>query len=292
MSSLPGQPVSPPAPKGRAQPSNLTQRIITGAVALPVVLAAAYLGGWWMLALVIPLACVGVLEFCMLGRNRGVEGSALVGAPLAVLVIVGIHLGIPLLWLGALLACVPAAFLLESLRGNRDARNKAIKSLITLAALLYVALPAALLVATRNLPNGFVWLLMIFCVTWGTDSFAYIGGRLWGRTKLAPLISPKKTVEGAIVGVVGGIVPAAVVLLSADLFSPLAMVPVAAGPLLAILGDLVESGLKRAFQVKDSHLSGLDILPGHGGVLDRVDGLILVTATTYLYLVLTGLGAA
>lgn len=264
---------------------------MTGAVGLPVVLIAAYLGGWWLVALVVPLACIGVLEFCMLGRNRGVEGSTLVGAPAAALVVIGIHLGIPLLWLGALVATVPAVFLLELLRNNHDARTKAIKSVLTLAALLYVALPAALLVATRNLPNGFTWLLLIFCVTWGTDSFAYIGGRLWGRTKLAPTISPKKTVEGAIVGVVGGIVPAAVLLLAANLFSPLTMIPVAVGPLLAILGDLVESGLKRAFQVKDSHLSGLDILPGHGGVLDRVDGLILVTATTYLYLILTGLAA-
>jgi phosphatidate cytidylyltransferase len=291
MTSLPGQPVSSPAPKGRAQPSNLTQRIMTGAVGLPVVLIAAYLGGWWLVALVVPLACIGVLEFCMLGRNRGVEGSTLVGAPAAALVVIGIHLGIPLLWLGALVATVPAVFLLELLRNNHDARIKTIKSVLTLAALLYVALPAALLVATRNLPNGFTWLLLIFCVTWGTDSFAYIGGRLWGRTKLAPTISPKKTVEGAIVGVVGGIIPAVVLLLAANLFSPLTMILVAIGPLLAILGDLVESGLKRAFQVKDSHLSGLDILPGHGGVLDRVDGLILVTATTYLYLILTGLAA-
>ncbi len=292
MTSLPGQPVSPPAPKGRAEPSNLTQRIITGAVALPVVLAATYFGGWWLVAVVVLLAAVGVLEFCMMGRNRGIEGSALVGAPLAVLVVVGIHLGIPLLWLGALVISVPAAFMLESLRAYFDLRTRAIKALITLAALLYVALPAALLVATRNLPNGFVWVLMIFCVTWGTDSFAYIGGRLWGRTKLAPAISPKKTVEGAIVGVVGGFIPATLVLLVSGLFSPLAMVLVAAGPLLAILGDLVESWLKRAFQMKDSHLSGLDILPGHGGVLDRVDGLILVTVIAYLYLVLTGLAAA
>lgn len=289
MTSLSGQPVSTPATKQRAQPSNLTQRIVTGLVALPLVLGATYLGGWWMVALVLALALVGVIEFCMLGRGRGVEGSALLGVPLAVLVIVGIHLALPEIWLGALVATVPLVFLLETLRGDHNIRTRAIKALITLSGLLYVALPAALLVATRNLPNGLTWVLLIFLITWGTDSFAYIGGRLWGRTKLAPQISPKKTLEGAIVGVIGGIVPAATMLQLGGLFSVAAMIPVAFGPLLAILGDLVESWLKRAFQVKDSHLSGLDILPGHGGVLDRVDGLILVAAVVYPYLLLTGL---
>lgn len=252
-------------------------------------MGAAFMGGWWLVALVIILASVGVVEFCMLGRNRRIAGSGLVGVPATVLVVVGIHLALPQLWLGALVASVPAVFLLESIRGDHGVRTRAVKALITLLALLYVALPAALLVATRNLPLGLVWLTTIFFVTWGTDSFAYIGGRLWGRTKLAPHISPKKTVEGAIVGVIGGIIPAAAVLQVAGLFSVTAMVIVAFGPIIAILGDLVESWLKRAFQVKDSHLSGLDILPGHGGVLDRVDGLILVTVMTYIYLLVTGL---
>ncbi len=292
MTSLQGQPVSPPAPKRRVEPSNLTQRLITGLIALPVVLGAAYLGGWWLVLMVLVLACVGVVEFCMLGRNRGVEGSAVIAIPVTVAVVAGIHLAMPEIWLGALLLCAPLAFVLDSIRFEHSTRTKTIKALITLAAVLYVAVPSGMLVAMRSLPNGFVWLLMLFLVTWGTDSFAYIGGRLWGRTKLAPQISPKKTVEGAIVGIFGGIIPATAVLLAAGLLSPLAMVPVLLGPALAILGDLVESGLKRGFQVKDSHLSGLDILPGHGGVLDRVDGLILVTATTYLYLLITGIAAA
>jgi phosphatidate cytidylyltransferase len=71
--------------------------------------------------------------------------------------------------------------------------------------------------------------------------------------------------------------------------TPILWVLLGAGPLLAILGDLIESGLKRALQVKDSHIAGLDIFPGHGGVLDRVDGLVLVTTVSYLYLLLTGL---
>jgi phosphatidate cytidylyltransferase len=158
------------------------------------------------------------------------------------------------------------------------------RTLITLGSVLYVGFPAAFAIAIRNLPDGLLWLVVVFCITWGTDMLAYIGGRLWGRTKLAPMISPKKTLEGAIVGVVGGILPAAIVLGLNNKFTVATLVLLALGPLLAILGDLVESWLKRAFQVKDSHLMGFDILPGHGGVLDRVDGLIVVVTFVYVFL--------
>lgn len=289
MTTLPGEQLpSSTAPK-RFELSNLMQRLLTGLIALPLVLLATFAGGWWFVALAGLLACVGVMEFCMLGRARGVEGSALVGVPVAVALVVGVHLGQPAMWMWALALGGPAVFVLQMLRERHEPRINLIKMVTTLAAVLYVAVPAALLVAIRDLPDGLVWLLTIFCVTWGTDTFAFIGGRLWGRTKLAPHISPKKTVEGAIAGFVGGVIPAALVLAAAGKFSPAALIPLTLGPPLAILGDLVESGLKRLYEVKDSHLTGFDILPGHGGVLDRVDGLILVTVFAYAWLVASGL---
>jgi phosphatidate cytidylyltransferase len=290
MTTVPGEQAQPPVSDKRL-PSNLTLRVLTGVIGLPIVLFAAFAGGWWFVALVSVMAFVGVLEFCSLGRARDIEGSGLVGVPVALAIIIGFYVKNPALWVGAFLLAIPAVFLLETFRSRRDVRRNLIKVLTTEAAVLYVGFPAAFLVATRNLTDGMTWLLMIFIVTWGTDTFAYIGGRLWGRTKLAPTISPKKTLEGAITGVVGGIVPAAILLGLNGKFSPLAMIPVAAGPLMAILGDLVESWLKRAFSVKDSHIMGFDILPGHGGVLDRVDALILVTTFSYLYLLATGLAA-
>ncbi|MFO7323739.1 MAG: phosphatidate cytidylyltransferase [Chloroflexota bacterium] len=289
MTSLPGEQLPSSAAPKRFEISNLTQRLLTGMVALPLVLVATYAGGWWFTALALLLASIGVMEFCMLGRARGVEGSALVGVPVAVAIVIAAHTHQPLMAVIALLLGGPAVFALQMLRDRHEPRVNLIKMLTTLAAVLYVGVPAALLVAIRDLPDGLIWLLTIFCLTWGTDTFAFIGGRLWGKRKLAPHISPKKTVEGAIVGVIGGIVPATLVLVAADKFTTSAMIPLALGPLLAILGDLVESGLKRLFQVKDSHLTGFDILPGHGGVLDRVDGLILVTVFAYAYLVSTGL---
>jgi phosphatidate cytidylyltransferase len=288
MTTLPGEQAPSPAGSKRADATNLIQRLATGLVGLPIVLLAAYAGGWWFVAVVALLTAVGVMEFCALGRSRGVEGNGRVGALANVLIVVGVHIVQPALWLGAAVGAAVLVGLIELARGAGP-RHAWSRVWITTAALLYVAFPASLLVATRNLSDGLTWLLLIFFVTWGTDTVAYIAGRLWGRTKLAPAISPKKTVEGAIGGVIGGILPAAIFLGLSGKYSPLAMVAVAAGPLLAILGDLVESGLKRMFRVKDSHIIGFDILPGHGGVLDRVDGLILVTTFTYFFLVLTGL---
>jgi phosphatidate cytidylyltransferase len=290
MTTAPGEQAQSPVSNKRL-PSNLTLRVLTGVIGLPIVLFAAFEGGWWFVALVSLMAIVGTLEFCALGRARDIEGSGLVGVPVAIAVIIGFYLKNPALWAGAFLLAIPAVFLLETFRSRRDVRRNLVKVLTTEAAVIYVGFPAAFLVATRNLTDGITWLLMIFIVTWGTDTSAYIGGRLWGRTKLAPTISPKKTLEGAITGVVGGIIPAAILLGLNGKFSPLAMIPIAAGPLLAILGDLVESWLKRAFSVKDSHIMGFDILPGHGGVLDRVDALILVTTFSYLYLLATGLAS-
>ncbi len=285
MTSFPGEQAPP---KKRYELSNLALRILTGAIVLPVVLLCAVWGGWWFTGLVSLLMSVGVMEFCALGRSRGVEGNAPVGVAVAVGVIVGFHLQNPALWLGAPLLGAVLLFVLELARRG-DARRAATVVLATLGAVLYIGFPSGMLVATRNLPDGLTWLMLIFAMTWATDSFAYIGGRVWGRTKLAPSISPKKTLEGAVVGVIGGVIAGGIVLGSGGKFSAVALAPVAAGPLLAIIGDLVESGLKRGFGVKDSHVMGFDILPGHGGVLDRVDGLVLVATMTYLYIRISGL---
>ena len=153
-----------------------------------------------------------------------------------------------------------------------------------IAAAIYIAFPMTLLIFIRNGTNGLSWTLLLLFTNWTTDSMALVGGRMFGKHKLAPRISAGKTWEGAEVGfisgccagwIVGGIagLPIAIVLISA---------PVVA--LMTILGDLFESRIKRLFEVKDtSHL-----LPGHGGFLDRLDGLLLALPVFY---VIIGIGA-
>jgi phosphatidate cytidylyltransferase len=287
MSTTPGEPTTA-NPSQRF--SNLTLRILTASVALPVALLVAYVDGWLMAAVVVSIAVIGVVEFYILEQGRQVQGSSITGVPMTVAVIVAFFLEADRLWTGALVVGALATFILEMLRHQQVGRSLwQVGS--TLAGVVYVAFPLGFLIAIRGLPDGWTWALLVLIITWGTDTFAYFGGRLWGRRKLAPRLSPKKTVEGAVAGVVGGIAVAALWLVIYGKLSVLSFVLIAIGPFAAILGDLIESAMKRFFQVKDSHIAGLDILPGHGGVLDRIDSMLLVSTLSYFYLRFTSITA-
>ena len=140
----------------------------------------------------------------------------------------------------------------------------------------YAVLPALALLWVRE-RGGLDLLVWVFIVTWSTDIGAYFAGRKFGNRKLAPSISPKKTVEGLYGGIAAAALLGGAWVLAIGLGKPL----LAAAPLFAAAaqaGDLFESGLKRRAGVKDSS----NLLPGHGGVLDRLDGLVPVAALTAL----------
>lgn len=279
------------ATPAKKQSSNLYQRIVTSLVLAPVVILLVVLGGWPFALGVAFAAVIAALEFYLLAENRPEQGSALVGVAAVLLLVLAYQLGQPYLWPAVLGISAAVTILIEFLRHPREPRRNFRQLLMTLFGVFYIGFPAAFLVAIRGFGDGMVWLLLVLALTWGTDIMAYIGGRLWGHTKLAPRISPKKTVEGAIAGYLGGVLTSLIILAAASLLSPAALILVLIGPIIAILGDLFESALKRAFRVKDSHIHGFNILPGHGGVLDRVDALIWVTVLCYFYILLFQLSA-
>jgi phosphatidate cytidylyltransferase len=142
-------------------------------------------------------------------------------------------------------------------------------------------LTAPLAILQRDAPSGRTWVLLAIALTFGNDTGAYFAGRALGRHKLYPAVSPKKTVEGAVGGLVAGLV---VMFVARATVVPwltvrdclLVAIPAAVvGP----IGDLVESLVKRASGVKDSGR----LIPGHGGVLDRIDALLFVAAWIYVY---------
>jgi phosphatidate cytidylyltransferase len=147
-----------------------------------------------------------------------------------------------------------------------------------ISGFFYAVLPAlALLWVRERDPHGLELLVWIFLVTWSTDIGAYFVGRSFGKRKLAPSISPGKTVEGLCGGITAAILIGGAWVLAMGLGRPL----LALAPLLAIAaqaGDLFESSMKRRAGVKDSG----SWLPGHGGVLDRLDGLVPVAVLTAL----------
>ena len=148
-----------------------------------------------------------------------------------------------------------------------------------ITAILYVGVFGSHLLLLRLEDHGQAWLVVLLGVTFGTDTGAYAVGRLAGRRLLAPRVSPNKTLEGAAGGLVAGAaVGIGLVLALPDIgLEAPGVVLVALLPVLAMAGDLLESALKRRMDVKD--MSGL--LPGHGGLLDRLDSLLLVGVGLY-----------
>jgi phosphatidate cytidylyltransferase len=271
----------------RLKLSNMAQRVLTGLILIPIVLVFVGVGGVWFAAQIGVISAVAVVEFCRLGSTAAWRGSRWWGVGISTALIVAFSLGTPPTVLLLILAGGFGAVWLSE-RRRYDSRTRFSRALITLAGLLYVAVPAGILVALRLFAaDGMMWVLVILGVSAGTDSFAYFGGRLFGKTPLAPSISPTKTVEGALSGiVVGALIGGLMLALNSGWTVERALVVVAAAPL-AILGDLIESAIKRLFRAKDSHLSGFNLFPGHGGVLDRVDAIIVVTVFCYLYIFLS-----
>jgi phosphatidate cytidylyltransferase len=263
-----------------APPSELRARIVSAIVLAPVALAAMLLGGVPFALLVTLVAAIAFWEW------TGISGAV---EPLWLRVGCALCLAAGLLALALArtdwaIVLIGAPALLTLLAGYRDRRFR-----WTGLGIVYVAIPCAAFIVLRHAePNGWAAILYVVIVVWATDIAAYFGGRALGGPKLWPRVSPKKTWSGALSGLAAAIVAGG---LAAWLTVPGAVVTglVLAAPLSAAsqAGDLLESALKRRFGVKDSGR----IIPGHGGVLDRMDGLFAAAALAWLIAGL-GLGGA
>ncbi len=153
------------------------------------------------------------------------------------------------------------------------------------AGLLWIGFLGTHLFLIRTLPEGNAWLLILTGITAGSDSGAYYTGRAFGKTKLSPLISPNKTIEGAIGGIITGMVIA--ILLAVILLHTVPWIFVLASALIlgvvGVCGDLLESVVKRATGTKDSG----SILGGHGGILDRADSILFAAPVLYYLLLVS-----
>jgi phosphatidate cytidylyltransferase len=257
--------------------ADFRRRAITALIGAPLVLAMILAGlpTYVLLVIVTGLICVTEL------RKMIAPGSTLALITLASVMLACFA---SLLFNNYLiLAAVLIIFLATHLAASSPAysvRNYVYQAL----GGLYIGLPLSLLFIIRALDRGLMWTIMLFLNNWSTDSLALIGGRLFGKRKLAPRISPKKTIEGTLIGIVGGFIVGMIAALIGGLPVLPALIANIAIPLLTVSGDLLESWLKRRFAIKDSGA----ILPGHGGILDRIDGMLLAGPGLFLVLRLLG----
>lgn len=262
--------------------SNLQLRLITAAVGLPLIAAVAWVGGW-------PFAIVaGAIS--LLAATEFVHGWLIPSMPIrnatqhlptyfiAPAVVVGAHVDERFLWAGGGFTALFA--LLGYTRTNLFGPRKPFR--VFAWCVVYTGILVSTMVLVRDVENGRDWFFLGLLSTFAVDTGAYAVGRAIGRHKMAPKISPKKTWEGAVGGVVAGI-------LAVFALNELLDTGVGAGtiwhfavavPPAAIIGDLVESWMKRRMGVKDA--SGL--VPGHGGFMDRLDSVVFVFPVLYLFL--------
>ncbi len=256
-------------------------RVVSALAALPAVLWLIYEGGWYFGALVLLVAARGLYEFCeMMLRDR--LARALFTSLGTLMILVALTGGFSQVTALLAVACLPLFTVVYFLTWPGDFATTANRAAFGLMAIFWVAAPLATMGLLRQLPEGGGWVLLACALAWGSDSGAYFVGRAFGRHLLYPQISPKKTWEGSIAGLLTGpLIGAAVIALvgpkSVDFVHLATLGPLAAA--CGQAGDLGESLLKRSVGVKDSG----QFMPGHGGLLDRIDALLFVGPLVLAY---------
>ncbi|MFL5629249.1 MAG: phosphatidate cytidylyltransferase [Ktedonobacteraceae bacterium] len=285
--------------KANKQRQPVGQRWLTAAIAIPIVLAFVWLGGWWAFVAVALIVGIVTYELHMMMLHAGYHPIILLSLALSLLFLVAAMLPQQRLLIlewgvsAALLISFPWLFFRTKLGGAM------VDWALTLAIAIYVGWPMSFFLLLRGsalawpfsagpwwlLPRGMWWVLAALLGVWGFDAAAFFAGRYFGRHKLAPRISPNKTWEGALGGLVLSIV-ASLLFTVKPLGLPwyLAVLLGLIIGVAAVLGDLAESLIKRQTDVKDSG----QLMPGHGGLLDRVDSVMFAIVVVYLFSQLVG----
>ena len=251
--------------------SNLIARVVTALVLLPGVLWLIWRGGVPFALLIAVVAALCALELNALPRPR-LTAAAIVSAGGAFLVPLIQEVPLGVLTVSAVMSGVVILSSADALLFEEETANAPRRVALAVLGAAYPGILLAALLPLRQMPRGQWWILLAVTVTWLNDTFAYFAGRAFGRHKLYERISPSKTWEGAAGGAFGSIAGALAVQQIWIPELPLwgAVIIGAGAAVLGPIGDLSESMLKRAYGAKDSGR----ILPGHGGLLDRIDALL------------------
>lgn len=253
-------------------------RVVVGFVLAVLAIVIVTYGGLWFFGMATLMGLIGINEFYRLMRRY---------RPIALAGFAGLALMLCLAWfegpvsaMGATAACLLLTFALAAIPGPRKGVSARIG--VTLLGLLWVGWGIAYLLFIRQLPNGMWLTLLVVFGTWTGDTVAYFAGRYFGATPFAPRLSPKKTWEGFVCGFIGTLV---VVVFLGTLYGGVhtldSLLLGLAIAVVAPLGDLFESLLKRDVAIKDAGR----FFPGHGGVLDRFDGLFFASVACYFVII-------
>ncbi len=265
--------------------ANLRQRLGSAAVLIALVIGIVFCGGWIAFGAAFIFLCIGAWEMGVMFANKGWRPQILISVALGTDFLFAAMFPAQRLVIisGGISACVILSFTVFLL-ASESFENALRDWALTTAIPFYLGWPLALFLALRGYDfgygsTGFWWLVATFGMVWGNDSAAYITGHFFGKTKLSPRISPAKTWEGFAGGLAVSIFGAFLLTLPLHLpwYAWLSLGALTA--VAATIGDLSESLLKRGSGVKDSG----QLIPGHGGMLDRMDSLLFAVIVVATY---------
>ena len=266
------------------------KRVIVSIVAIPVILIAAYLGGYYFLALVIIIGLMSFYEFSLIVRNKNAYVNLIFGELIILLFLINQFKT----FIDANTLILLSSLLLLMMELFRNKGSAILNLGVTFLGIFYIGMFSTTLIALRELQSifgdnyidGAYLVISIFASIWIGDSAAYYGGTAFGKHKLFPRVSPKKSWEGAILGFIFSI--ATMILAHVIILDFLSMLNAfVVGIIIGVvgqIGDLVESLFKRDATVKDSS----SLIPGHGGFFDRFDSLLFSAPVIWMYLIYFG----
>lgn len=259
-------------------------RTLTGLIAAPIVVACTYWGGFAFLVLILVLALAGVNEFYNLMRRKDYHPAVYLGNLVVIFFILAAYYALKKNWepghsfiltLACMLTLSAAVFI-------KRAEEAIVDIAVTLLGMIYIGWFFSYFLFLRALTDHGAYIFFLMFSVWSNDIIAYFFGKFFGRHPLSKSISPKKTIEGALAGIIFCIISAMAwgyYFMNMNLWHA-AILGLIIG-VLAVISDLVESLIKRDAGVKDSS----NLIPGHGGVLDRLDSFILAAPVVYYYAV-------
>ncbi|WAW15685.1 phosphatidate cytidylyltransferase [Peptostreptococcus equinus] len=253
----------------------MSERLMSSLVILPL-LAVLFIKGIPLYLAGLIIMIIGLKEFYRAFNNIEYRPIEIIGYVFAIYLFITnvFNFGIDT-YIYAIFLCFLVSIIYVLMQ-----KNNVIDVCITFSGILYVCISFNCIILTvKDIPMGGKILWIIFIISFATDIFAYLAGKNFGRHKLLPLVSPKKTVEGSIGGIMGSIVFCVLFAILFELSIPIAIFVSLTGSIVAQLGDLSASSIKRYVGIKDFG----KLIPGHGGILDRFDSVLLVAP--YIYLV-------
>ncbi|OGC25668.1 hypothetical protein A2291_04560 [candidate division WOR-1 bacterium RIFOXYB2_FULL_42_35] len=259
-------------------------RLLTILVTVPIIIACVYFGGVAFLFLVLLLGMVSINEFYNMMKAKDFHPAYWVGNFFTAFFIIFAYYGLRKSWEpahSAILTWAAVVTMIATLYLKQRPKEAIVDIAVTLLGMIYIGWFFSYLIFIRALTDHGAYIFFLMATVWAFDTIAYLVGKKFGRHKLWPSVSPNKSVEGALAGFVFCLIAAGVFghYAGFELIHSLVLGGIIGG--FAQLSDLVESLIKRDAGLKDSSA----LVPGHGGVLDRMDSFILTTPVVYYYLV-------